>query len=280
MNKPPAFQFYPADWLNDIKLQSCPMAAQGVLINLMCLMHQSERCGFLLINGSKPDQRTIIKLLRTHHRTFKHSLSLLLSSGVLREDENGVVYCPRMVKDGALRDKRRAAGKLGGNPFLLKQKVNPELKQKPTPSSSSSSKEEYQHSLQPSVMHKSEKSARTHSCAHFENAHLPVFEDPSNGSGAKPDKPATSKPPYSPSFERFWSACLVKKGKRAAWASWNRIAKRGDSKAGDIIKAMESQVNGDAFRGHDGQLYVPLPATWLNQGRWEDEIKPPEKIIY
>lgn len=139
MTRIPSFQFYPADWLNDLKLQTCSMTAQGVLINLMCLMHQSEKYGYLIINGSKPDHKTIIKLLRTHHKTFIKCLNELLLCGALKEDENGVLYCKRMVKDHDLREKRRAAGRLGGNPNLLNQKDNQSGKQKPTPSSSTSS---------------------------------------------------------------------------------------------------------------------------------------------
>ncbi len=136
--KAPAFQFYPADWLNDIKLQSCSLAAQGLLVNLMCLMHQSEKYGFLLINGRIPLPKEVSHLLRLHHKTYQARLIELILNGVLYEDENKAIYCKRMVKDEHIRQVRREAGKLGGNP-LLKQEDNQELKQKSTPSSSSSS---------------------------------------------------------------------------------------------------------------------------------------------
>jgi len=145
MSTAPAFQFYPGDWLNDIKLQACSLAAQGLLINLMCLMHQSEKYGFLLINGSRPDDKLLIKLLKTHHRTFKALILELLFFGVIKQDEDGVLYCKRMVKDQEIRDIRRECGKLGGNPKLEKGKPNPYYldkqkdNQKITPSSSSSS---------------------------------------------------------------------------------------------------------------------------------------------
>jgi hypothetical protein len=43
-----------------------------------------------------------------------------------------------MIRDENLRQIRKEAGKLGGNPVLLKQKPTSRLKQKSTPSSSSS----------------------------------------------------------------------------------------------------------------------------------------------
>ena len=145
MMESPAFQFYPEDWLSNIKLQLCSMTAQGLLINLICLMHQSEKYGYLLINGSQPDHKMVMKLLRMNYKTFNKALNELLSCGVLKEDEEGVIYCKRMVKDEYIRNVRRESGKRGGNPALnlVKQEVKQEDKQKDkqktTPSSSSSS---------------------------------------------------------------------------------------------------------------------------------------------
>ena len=138
MTKAPSFQFYPADWLNDIKLQSCSLEAQGLLVNLMCLMHQSEPYGFLTINSSVPSNKEVARLLRLHHKTYHARLKELFLYGALCRDENGVIFCKRMVKDEKIRQLRREAGKLGGSP-LFKQKVNQPIKQKTTPSSSSSS---------------------------------------------------------------------------------------------------------------------------------------------
>ena len=147
--KAPAFQFYPADWLNDIKLQSCSMAAQGLFINMICLMHQSEKYGYLLINGLKPSSKVTQKLLRfdskNAQRWYKKLTGELLEFGVLKQTEDGIYYCERMVKDEHIRKVRREAGLKGGNPNLKLGKPNPYYldkqkdKQKITPSSSSSS---------------------------------------------------------------------------------------------------------------------------------------------
>ena len=149
MGKLPAFQFYPADWLNDIKLQTCSLPAQGLLINLICLMHQSEKYGYLLINGSIPTNKDVSHLLRLHHKTYQASLKELFLKGVLSTDGNidgnNVIYCKRMVKDEQIRQVRREAGLKGGNPNFEKGSPNPYYlhkqkdKQKITPSSSSSS---------------------------------------------------------------------------------------------------------------------------------------------
>lgn len=138
-NKAPSFQFFPEDWLSNLKLQLCSMTSQGLLINLMCLMHQSQKYGYLLINGLQINHKQLTKLLRMNYKTFNMALNELILCGVLKQDESGILYCKRMVDDYRLREIRREAGKLGGNPNLVNQKDNQSNNQNSTPSSSSSS---------------------------------------------------------------------------------------------------------------------------------------------
>jgi len=38
-----------------------------------------------------------------------------------------------------------------------------------------------------------------------------------------------------------------------------------------LIDAVNSQKNSEQWRKDNGQ-YIPNPATWLNQGRWDDVL--------
>ena len=127
MAKDPWFKFYPTDWLSDSKLQSCSLGARGLLIEVMCLMHQSRRPGYLLINGHKPPINTLKTLVKTHHKTLITHLKELLDNGVLKE-EDGVLVCPRMVRDQAYRESQSNHGKRGGNPKLVDQTHKGSLK--------------------------------------------------------------------------------------------------------------------------------------------------------
>ena len=84
--------------------------------------------------------------------------------------------------------------------------------------------------------------------------------------------PHTPQGGYSASFEEFWSAYPKKTGKAAAYKAWKAVPKKSPARPPDIIAAIRAQVDADHFRGHDGALYIPNPATWLNRGQWEDEI--------
>lgn len=67
-------------------------------------------------------------------------------------------------------------------------------------------------------------------------------------------------------FDRFWAAYPRKVGKGAAERSFERI--RPDAALLDgMLRAIETQRQSDTWQ----RGYIPNPATWLNQRRWEDE---------
>jgi hypothetical protein len=73
-------------------------------------------------------------------------------------------------------------------------------------------------------------------------------------------------------FENFWKAYPKKRGKDAAARSWSR--RKLDGEAGVIMAALENHKKNADWR-REGGRFIPNPATWLNEGRWKDEI--PEK---
>ena len=70
-------------------------------------------------------------------------------------------------------------------------------------------------------------------------------------------------------FAAFWAAYPKKAGKADALKAWNKLAP-------DVVlqeqmgKALEVQKQSQQWR-KDGGQYIPMPATWLNGKRWEDE---------
>lgn len=143
--KRPAFQFYPADWRKDPALSACSLAARGLWIELICIAHESDRYGYLDINGKPMTPAQLARMVGELPATVAKLLSELEDAGVFSRDEQGCIYSRRMVADERIRNVRSDAGRLGGNPNLVKQKVDGLLKQNEgqnlTPSSSSSSSE-------------------------------------------------------------------------------------------------------------------------------------------
>ena len=70
-------------------------------------------------------------------------------------------------------------------------------------------------------------------------------------------------------FAAFWAAYPKKAGKADALKAWNKLKP-------DVVlqeqmgKALEVQKQSQQWR-KDGGQYIPMPATWLNGRRWEDE---------
>lgn len=139
----PAFQFYPADWRKDPALSACSLAARGLWIELICIAHESERYGHLAINDKPMTVQQIARMVGESPATISKLIAELESAAVFSRSEDGSIFSRRMVSDEHIRNVRAEAGRLGGNPNLLKQKVKQKVKQTDeqnlTPSSSSSS---------------------------------------------------------------------------------------------------------------------------------------------
>ncbi len=75
-------------------------------------------------------------------------------------------------------------------------------------------------------------------------------------------------------FDRFWAAYPRKVGKEAA----RKAFAKADVPIDTLLTAIAAQRASPQWRRDDGQ-YIPHPATWLNQGRWEDEITAPSTPI-
>jgi hypothetical protein len=78
------------------------------------------------------------------------------------------------------------------------------------------------------------------------------------------DKPADEL------FDTFWKAYPKKQGKDLAKTSF---AKRKVSKEllQQMLSSIDQQKETDQWKKDSGQ-FIPAPATWLNQGRWQDEV--------
>ena len=71
-------------------------------------------------------------------------------------------------------------------------------------------------------------------------------------------------------FDQFWQEYPRKVGKEYALKCWKKIS---NGKGPQIIEAIKKQVAAKTHWRHpDGIDYIPNPSTWLNQGRWDDEI--------
>lgn len=91
----------------------------------------------------------------------------------------------------------------------------------------------------------------------------------------KEDKEDT---PYTPQgvddgFARFWTSYPKKVGKKKAQEIFAKL-KPEESTLQAMLASLACQKQSDQWQ-RDGGQYIPHPATWLNQRRWEDEDAQP-----
>jgi hypothetical protein len=93
----PAFQFYPGDYLRD-PICGCSLAAQGLWLRLLMLMHDSERYGYLCHNGSPIPPQMLARRCGCSLEEFNVCLAELEAAGIPSRTENGIIYCRRMAR--------------------------------------------------------------------------------------------------------------------------------------------------------------------------------------
>jgi hypothetical protein len=135
MTSLPWMKFYPADWRSDPALRMCSLAARGLWMEMLAVMHESSPRGLLLINGKSISNLQLASLCGTSVDEVTPLLSELENSGVFSRKKNDVIFSRRMEKDENKSRKNKENGKLGGNPNLcnIEEKlvpVNREVKAK------------------------------------------------------------------------------------------------------------------------------------------------------
>ena len=74
---------------------------------------------------------------------------------------------------------------------------------------------------------------------------------------------------YTSNFLKFWEKYPKKIGKGSAFASYQKI-KLPRPSLDILLNAVTEQNKSKQWQNNQ---FIPNPSTWLNQRRWEDEIK-------
>lgn len=101
-------------------------------------------------------------------------------------------------------------------------------------------------------------------CNHL-SAYVPVIQSESNPNTNPNPNPIQSA--REAAFEAFWDSYPRKVGKQAAKKAFDKVSVPVKT----LVDAVERQKCSAQWRKENGR-FIPNPATWLNQGRWEDEV--------
>lgn len=161
-------KFFPVDWQADPALRRCSLAARGLWIECIAIMHQAEPYGHLLVDGEPPTIGDLTRIVGAPHpnqvRTLLDELRRArvftevpwpgLLGGCVGGTPGGqwgehpedtpeippttptrtpttCIVSRRMMRDAQASDKARETGRRGGNPKLLGDKGGVNLPLKP-----------------------------------------------------------------------------------------------------------------------------------------------------
>lgn len=235
----PWMKFYPADW-RDSRLRRCSLAARGLWIDLMTYMHEAEPYGHLLMADRPPTISEIALQLARPMPEVKRAMAELEENGVFSKNDFEIIYSRRMVRDFQKAETDKANGKSGGNPHL-RGWVNPP--DKPNVNGYDNGEDKAQWSL---------------SSPSLTSSGGPLNE-------AKEGEEELTDTRDGWNFDEWYELYPHKVGKDAARRAFE---KRRKSKTVDFITLKAGLLR---YAAKTDDRPWCNPATWLNEGRWEDQ---------
>ena len=200
MAGPPWFKFYPRDWRGDQALRAVSVAARGLWIECLCVMHEAKPYGHLMLNGTAVDGDTLARMTGVPVDEVSTLIDELQQAGVLSRTRKGVIFSRRMTKDHARSLKGASA-------------ANRRWSQVPDKGGTSGGPN---------------GSPKTSPNAQSLEARLQTEDADASLSERGPDtRPSRSKRSYPSEFERLWKGYPTDPlmSKKAAYQAWQRIAR-------------------------------------------------------
>ncbi len=103
----PWLKFYPRDWRGDQALRAVSVAARGLWIEMLCVMHEAQPYGHLILAGQAVSNDVLARVAGLGAEECGALIAELESAGVLSRTRKGVIYSRRMVKDHSRSEKGR-----------------------------------------------------------------------------------------------------------------------------------------------------------------------------
>ena len=202
MIKQPWMKFYPSDWRADPAVKSCGLAARGLWIEMLAIMHEADPRGSLVVNKKPVSTGQLASLVGASENLVFELLSELRQAGVFSTRRNGVIFSRRIERDEIKSSRLRDNGRKGGNPTLCKDSENA------------------------SLLNQGDKPQKPEARSHIDSLGASAPSEP-----APPDL-----------FEEFWKAYPRREGpnpKKPARTRFNQLVKAGHDPAAIIAAARQ-----------------------------------------
>lgn len=235
MSDTPWMKFYPRDWRGDQALRAVSIAARGLWMECLCIMHEARPYGHLLLNGQPIETDVLARMTGVPADEVSALMAELRQAGVLSVTGKGVVFSRRMTKDQARAQKgRKAVAKR-----WRQEPDNTGLLGEPNryPTRGPITQKPEARSQKPDI---SDSSLRSESDAR------------------------DAKPPLDAEFADWYAGYPHKVGKAAALKAFRSARRKADM---PVLQAGVARY----IREKPPDRPWCNPATWLNQERWNDQ---------
>lgn len=263
----PAFQFYARDWLGDPDQVALTCEQAGAYIRMLAW-------AWLKV-GLPNDPARIARVVGTTEEVVRVVLDAHFE---LRGD---VWVNPRQERVRAEQMARRDAGERGGQASVERRRERYGSAQpKPIPKHSRSKTRSLpeagfeappEANPEASPNPASASSSASASASAFASSSAPASASTPPIVPPRGDISAENSADLS-GFDAFWSAYPRKTAKGAARKAWAVLNPSPDLQT-RILEAVSQHRSCRQWLSEGGR-FIPHPATWLNQKRWEDELDP------
>lgn len=243
-------KFWPQDWQSDTSLRMCGLAARGLWIECIAIMHRAEPYGHLVINNARPTDKQLAAIVGSTEKEVSRLLAELQEAGVFSVTADGIIVSRRMVRDHAKSEEGREAV---GRRWSMKGSDDENAAAPNTPPNRSLNTK-----------------PNGGPCSLEAEAESETERDTSLRSVSPAREPRAVPDPKG--FEEFWRYYPAKVGKAAARRAFPRAVKQAGGDPDEIVFGLKARLH--LFP--EDPRFIPHPATWLNQGRWEDD---PETLL-
>lgn len=201
-------KFYWKDWQTDKALRMCSLAARGLWMEMLCIMHDSEPYGHLTNNvGGKLSDRELSILANVPFDIVEVLTAELLEKGVCSRTSDGVIYCRRMIVEKQRSDV--------GKDFANKRWNNPK---------------------RPKTLDKKQPITKRHRGTHSKQAMLEAEAEAERVSDSASDSAST---PPGATLGGYAPSAITDDEKEARFSTWQTILVANDEsrRAGALAEA-------------------------------------------
>jgi len=237
------------------------IAARGLWIEMLCIMHEADPEGCLLINDNPVTDSQLASLTGTPPDQLAELLAELESAGVFSRRRDGVIYSRRMTRDSKRAQTARKNGVRGGNPTLSKQRGIPDWDNPPVKPPDKGGV----NTQRPEARKiESDTTVRTKDS-----------DSESDTNNCRPEGRQRGFRETQTLFDEWWSCWRLAGAKRgskpAAKTVYAAIIRSGKKSHAELCQLVSRHM--DFYEASGTEVSRMLhPLTWLRNERWNDEL--------